>query len=91
MLYMVVEQFRYQNSRQVYRRVQEKGRMLPDGLHYVDSWVSSDFDRCFQLMKTEDPELFRIWIKKWEDLVDLEVIQVLPSGEASKIILNNSI
>jgi hypothetical protein len=88
---MVVEKFRDQNATQVYRRAQEKGRMLPDGLHYVDSWVSSDFDRCFQLMKTEDPKLFHIWIEKWEDLVDFEVIQVAPSKEASKIILNNPI
>ncbi len=88
MLFMVVEQFKDHNARQVYRRAQEKGRMLPDGLDYVDSWVASDFDRCFQLMKTEDPELFRKWIKKWEDLVDFEIIQVVPSGEASKIILN---
>jgi hypothetical protein len=84
---MVVEQFRDHNARQVYRRAQEKGRMLPDGLHYVDSWVASDFDRCFQLMKTENPKLFRKWIEKWEDLVDFEVIQVVPSEEASKIIL----
>ena len=91
MLYMVVEQFRDHNARQVYRRAQEKGRLLPDGLDYVDSWVSSDFERCFQLMKTEDPELFRMWIEKWEDLIDFEIIQVVPSGEASKIILNKPI
>jgi len=91
MLFMVVEKFRDQNARQVYRRAQEKGRMLPDGLDYVDSWVSSDFDRCFQLMKTEDPELFRKWIEKWSDLVDFEIIRVVPSGEASKIILNNPV
>ena len=91
MLFMVVEQFRDHNARQVYRRAQEKGRMLPEGLDYVDSWVASDFDRCFQLMKTEDPELFRIWIEKWEDLVDFEVIQVVTSKEASKIILNNPV
>jgi hypothetical protein len=83
MLFMVVEHFRDRNARQVYRRAQEKGRMLPDGLHYVDSWVASDFDRCFQLMKTDDPELFRNWIEKWEDLVEFEVIQVVSSEEAS--------
>jgi hypothetical protein len=83
MLFMVVEQFKNHNARQVYRRAREKGRMLPDGLHYVDSWVSSDFDRCFQLMETDDPELFGKWIEKWEDLVDFEVIRVVSSKEAS--------
>ena len=88
MLFMVVEQFKNHNTRQVYRRAQEKGRMLPDGLHYVDSWVASDFDRCFQLMETEDPVLFRKWIEKWEDLVKFEVIPVVSSEEAKKAILH---
>ena len=83
MLFMVVERFKDDSARHVYRRAREKGRMLPDGLQYIDSWVSSDFDRCFQLMKTEDPKLFRQWIEKWEDLVDFEVIQVVSSEEAS--------
>ena len=80
---MVVEKFKDRDARPVYRRAQEKGRMLPEGLEYIDSWVSSDFEQCFQLMKTEDPELFRKWIEKWEDLVDFEVIQVVSSEEAS--------
>jgi hypothetical protein len=83
MLFMVIEKFRDRNAGPVYRRAQEKGRMRPEGLEYIDSWVSTDFEQCFQLMKTEDPELFRIWIEKWEDLVDFEVIQVVPSKEAS--------
>ena len=83
MRFMVVEHFKDHSVRQVYRRAQEKGRMLPEGLEYIDSWVSADFERCFQLMKTEDPELFRKWIEKWEDLVDFEVIQVISSEKAS--------
>ena len=62
MLFMVVEQFKNHNARQVFRRAQEKGRMLPNGLNYIDSWVGADFDRCFQLMETENPKLFR---KSW--------------------------
>ncbi len=88
MLFMVVEQFKNHNAGQIYRRAQEKGRMLPDGLHYVNSWVASDFDRCFQLMETEDPVLFRKWIEKWEDLVEFEVIPVVSSEEAKKAILH---
>ena len=89
MLFMVIEKFRDGNARPVYRRAQEKGRMLPDGLHYVDSWVASDFGRCFQLMKTEDPTLFQKWIKQWEDLVEFEVIPVISSEEATKTILQH--
>jgi hypothetical protein len=88
MLFMVVERFKNHNAKQVYRRAEAKGRMLPEGLHYVDSWVASDFDRCFQLMETEDPVLFRKWIEKWEDLVEFEVIPVVSSEEAKIAILH---
>ena len=88
MLFMVVEQFKNRSARQVYRRAQEKGRMLPDGLNYIDSWVATDFDRCFQLMETENPILFRKWTERWEDLVEFEVIPVVSSEEANKAVLN---
>ena len=90
MLYMVVEQFKNHDAERVYRRAQEKGRMLPDGLHYISSWVAADFDRCFQLMQTEDPMLFRQWIEKWEDLVEFEVIAVVSSSEAHRAILGTA-
>ena len=90
MLFMVVEKFKNHNAKQVYRRVQEKGRMLPQGLHYVDSWVASDFDCCFQLMETKDAVLFRKWMEKWEDLIEFEVIAVVTSEEAQKTILQLS-
>jgi hypothetical protein len=88
MLFMVIEKFKNHSARQVYRRAQEKGRMLPEGLHYVDSWVASNFDRCFQLMETENPTLFDKWIVQWEDLVDFEVIPVVSSDEAAKAVLH---
>ena len=87
---MVVEQFKNNGAKKVYRRAQEKGRMLPDGLHYVDSWVASTLDRCFQLMETEDPTLFNKWIEHWKDLVEFEVIPVVSSEEATKAILHVS-
>jgi hypothetical protein len=80
--YMVVE--RYMNGPEpVYRRAAERGRMLPDGLVYVDSWVDERLDRCFQLMETDDPALFDRWIACWDDLTEFEVVPVLTSAEAS--------
>jgi hypothetical protein len=83
MLFMVVEQFKSHSARQVYRRAQEKGRMLPEGLHYLDSWVATNFDRCFQLMETENPTLFGKWTERWEDLVEFEIIPVISSQQAN--------
>jgi hypothetical protein len=88
MLFMVVEQFKNHSAKQVYRRVKNKGRMLPDGLHYVDSWVGTDFNRCFQLMETEDPSLFKKWVEQWEDLVEFEIIEVVSSEEVTKAIFH---
>ena len=82
MLYMVVERFKSAGAIDVYRRSKEKGRMLPDGLNYVSSWVDLSFSTCFQLMETEDEQLFAKWAKKWEDLVEFEIISVRTSAEA---------
>jgi hypothetical protein len=82
-LYMVIERFR-QGAPPVYARAAERGRMLPRGLAYVDSWVEeSSLDRCFQLMSTDDPALFDQWIAAWADLVQFEVVPVLGSADAA--------
>jgi hypothetical protein len=74
--YMVIEHFAPGAKDQIYERFREKGRMLPDGLVYVESWLEKDGDRCFQLMETDDPALFDLWTKKWSDLVRFEIVQL---------------
>jgi hypothetical protein len=82
MLFMVVERFRNRDAAAVYRRFEERGRMLPDGLRYVSSWVAADLDRCFQLMECDEPRLFEQWIIHWRDLVEFEIVPVVSSNEA---------
>ena len=77
---MVIETFRTGCKARVYERFEIKGRMLPEGLAYIDSWVEKDGDRCFQLMETEQPELFEKWIAQWSDLVGFEIVEVTPGG-----------
>jgi hypothetical protein len=81
---MVVEHYSH-GPEPVYARAAERGRMLPDGLVYVDSWIVDDgrLDRCFQLMETDDPALFDEWFDHWRDLGDLEVYPVISSSEAA--------
>src|SRR5262249_23454089 len=83
MLFMVIERFRDHDAAAVYRRFREKGRMLPEGLRYVDSWVEMNFDRCFQLMECDDVRLFQEWTTRWNDLVDFEIIAVHTSKDAA--------
>jgi hypothetical protein len=84
MLYMLIEHFT-SGPGPVYERAARQGRMLPDGLHYIDSWVVDDdrLDRCFQLMETDDPGLLDLWRRRWSDLVDFEVHPVTTSAGAS--------
>ena len=77
---MVIEN--YKNNLEVYRRFDEKGRMMPDGLKYISSWIDKDVNKCFQLMETENEKLFGEWIANWSDIVDFEVVQVITSAEA---------
>jgi hypothetical protein len=82
MLYMVVERFKGRDAAPVYRRLRERGRMLPEGLQYVSSWIETNWDRCFQLMECDDPSIFERWIAQWGDLVEFEVVPVVTSAEA---------
>jgi hypothetical protein len=86
MLFMVIERFKNQDAAAVYKRFQERGRMMPDGLKYIDSWVEANFNRCFQLMECDDPVLFQQWIARWHDLMEFEIIPVVTSAETKKSI-----
>ena len=86
MLYMVIERNREGRVHDVYRRFRERGRLAPDGLRYVSSWVDLEYRRCFQVMETADEALLREWIANWDDLADFEVVPVRTSAEAASAI-----
>ena len=79
---MVIERFVH-GARPVYERAAERGRMLPEGLVYVDSWIDESLDRGFQLMETDDPALFDEWIANWSDIGEFEVVPVIDSATAA--------
>ena len=83
-LYMVVERFHNGDAAPVYARFRERGRMAPDGIVYVNSWVDLERGVCWQLMETHDRSLLDRWMANWSDLVDFEVYPVLTSAEAAK-------
>ena len=83
-LYMVVEHFRGGDAVPVYERFRERGRLAPEGLTYVSSWVSADLRRCYQVMQTADRALLDAWIAAWDDLVEFEVHEVIDSAEARR-------
>jgi hypothetical protein len=83
-LYMVVEHFKQGDAVPVYRRFRDQGRLAPEGLIYISSWVDLAMERCYQVMETEDPALLEAWLAQWRDLVDFEVIPVMTSKEAAE-------
>ena len=84
MLYMIVERFRNQDPLPVYRRFRDCGRLAPEGLQYVSSWVDETLERCFQLMETSDRSLLDEWIDSWKDLTEFEIYPVISSKEAAE-------
>jgi hypothetical protein len=80
--YMVIESFHPGCKDRIYERFHQEGRMLPEGLVYVDSWLEKEGDRCFQLMEADDPSLFQVWLENWKDLVAMEVVEL---GEKPKV------
>ena len=82
MQFLVIENFRNRDARPVYRRFRDHGRLMPDGIAYVASWVTDDLARCFQIMECADRALLDRWIANWDDLVDFEVVPVITSAQA---------
>ena len=81
---MIVEHFKNQDPVPTYRRFRDRGRLAPEGLRYVASWVDEKLERCFQVMETEDRNYLDEWISHWSDLVDFEVYPVISSQEAAE-------
>jgi hypothetical protein len=81
-LYMLVEHFKNKDAVSVYRRFRDRGRMVPEGLIYVSSWIDHKLERCYQLMETSDRVLLDQWMANWSDLIDFEVHPVVTSKEA---------
>lgn len=86
MLYMIIEHFRDGDARPVYRRFRDRGRLAPDGLKYVSSWVTTDLKHCYQVMEAHDAQLIEVWMSQWRDIVDFECIPVITSAEAAQTV-----
>jgi hypothetical protein len=87
MLFMVIETFRDNDMVPVYRRLRDNGRMLPDGLDYVDSWIEPSFCRCFQLMRCDDLGLLQQWVLGWRGTgISFEIVPVVPSAETRAVV-----
>jgi hypothetical protein len=86
MLLMVIERFKNRDAKPIYQRFSEKGRMMPEGLIYRESWIEANFERCFQLVECDDAALLQEWILAWRDLTDFEIVPVAESKKTSEAV-----
>ena len=84
MLYMIIEKFHSGKAKELYKRFEEKGRLMPEGLNYISSWIDEDVTTCFQVMETDAIEKIHEWISHWNDLSDFEIIPVITSAQAKE-------
>ena len=87
MLFMVIERFKNRDAKPIYRRLRDEGRSMPEGLKYVGSWIETNFDRCFQLMETDDARLLQQWILDCKEFgMTFEIVPVVPSKETREVV-----
>ena len=86
MQFVVVETFRNGDPVPVYHRFRDRGRLAPEGLKYVASWVTLDLTRCYQVMECDDRRLLDQWMSRWDDIVDFEVIPCMTSAAAAAMV-----
>lgn len=87
MQYMVIERFHPEKVRALYQRFDEKGRMLPEGVQYINSWISEDVAVCYQLMESNSLEKLKDWVHCWNDLADFEIVPLITSAQAKAKVL----
>jgi hypothetical protein len=85
-VFLVIEHFP-PDPRPIYERFQSNGRLSPEGLAYINSWVTVDLTKCYQVMEAADRSMLDEWMANWDDLVKFEVHEVLSSAEATKKIM----
>ena len=90
MLFMIIEHYRGGDPRPVYERFRLRGRLAPEGLRYINSWVTTDLAHCYQIMECEDRRLLDQWLAAWADLVDFDVHLVLTSADAAARVLSET-
>lgn len=84
MVYMIIERFYPNKVKELYKRFEEKGRMMPDGVNYINSWIDEEVSTCYQVMESSSEEKLQEWINHWNDLADFEIIPVITSAEAKE-------
>ena len=84
MLYMIIETFHPGKIKQLYKRFDEKGRLMPQGVQYINSWINEDITTCYQVMESDKEKKILEWIQNWNDLADFKVIPVITSSQAKE-------
>ena len=80
--FMIIERFQPEKVKSLYQRFEKHGRLLPNGVEYIDSWIDENVSVCYQLMRSEHIDGIQQWVDQWNDLADFEIVPVISSEEA---------
>jgi hypothetical protein len=87
MLFMIIEHFKDNDMLPIYKRVRDAGRLLPEGLSYIDSWIEPNFSRCFQLMECDDLRPLQEWMLDWRGFgITFEIVPVVRSSDTRTLV-----
>ncbi|HVZ98636.1 MAG TPA: DUF3303 family protein [Chitinophagaceae bacterium] len=84
MTFMIIEIFREGKIKELYQRFSEKGRQLPAGVTYVNSWIDENVTTCYQVMESDAADKIKEWTLLWEDVANFTIIPVISSAEAKR-------
>jgi hypothetical protein len=90
MQFMIIEHFRKHQLKEMYNRFETNGRMLPEGVQYINSWIDENVSTCYQVMESDSVEKIQEWISHWQDLVDFEIIPVISSAKAKEKVMSSN-
>ncbi|MCB0576823.1 MAG: DUF3303 family protein [Saprospiraceae bacterium] len=91
MTYMIIEHFHPGKVRALYERFAEKGRLLPPGVEYINSWIDEKIETCYQLMESESLEKLMEWTANWSDYATFEIVPVISSAEAKERVFDGNV
>jgi hypothetical protein len=84
---MIIENFHPGKVKELYKRFEEKGRLMPEGVQYVNSWTDENVITCYQVMESESEEKIKEWVNNWKDLADFQIIPVITSSQAKEKVM----
>ena len=89
MTYLIIERFYPEKVKALYQRFEAEGRLLPDGVQYLNSWIDEKIETCYQLMESDTQEKLLEWVSRWSEFATFDIIPVISSDQAKEKVFSD--